>query len=54
VGVLVPVEEREDVLRRGTADAVEPEVGARCIDVLGVWFGLLNEPEADGCREWAA
>lgn len=51
VGVLVPVEEREDVLRRGTEEAVEPVVGARCIDIVGTWLTLFIDPAAEGCRE---
>lgn len=51
VGVLVPVEEREEVLRRWTEEAVEPVVGARCIDTAGVWFTLFTDPAAEGCRE---
>jgi hypothetical protein len=51
VGVLVPVEEREDVLRRGAEEAVEPLVGARCIDMPLFWFALFMEPDAEGWRE---
>ena len=51
MGVLVPVEEREDVLRRGAEEAVEPLVGARCIDMPLFWFVLFMEPEAEGWRE---
>lgn len=53
VGVLVPVDEREDVLRRGAEEAVEPLVGARCIDIVEVWLGEFIDPDAEGCRECA-